>query len=51
MEHSLDAYLRRLSTVNLEQFLQDCKNKKYDEDFTYAIEMIEQVLAERKEQE
>ena len=48
MEHSVQAYLRRLPTQMLEKFLQDYKNSQYREDFSEMIGIILRELEQRK---
>ena len=50
MEHSVQAYLRRLPTETLAKFLQDYKSNRHSEDFS---EMIVNVVREwdRRENE
>ena len=50
MEHTVEAYLRRLFTEKLEKFLQDYLNGKLTEDFSNAIGDVVQELARRKEE-
>ena len=48
MEHSVQAYLRRLPTQMLEKFLQDYKNSQYREDFSEMIGIVLRELERRK---
>ena len=49
MEYSVEAYLRRLPTEKLEEFLQDYMEGKQEEDFTNVIGEVVHELARRKE--
>lgn len=48
MEHSLEAYLKRLPTEKLEEFLQDYLERRQDEDFSDMIGEVVRELARRK---
>lgn len=48
MECSVEAYLRRLPTEKLEQFLQDYMNGKLKEDYSNGIGEVVRELARRK---
>ena len=50
MEHTMEAYLKRLPTEKLETFLQSYMDKKQKEDFTNVIGAVVQELARRKEE-
>ena len=50
MEHSVAAYLRRLPTEKLEEFLQEYVDRKQEEDFSNVIGEVVQELARRKEE-
>ena len=50
MEHSLQAYIERLSTEQLEKFLNQYYAGKFSEDFTYVVPYIEYILGRRKEE-
>ena len=50
MEHSLQAYIERLSTEQLEKFLNQYYDGKFTEDFTYVVPYIEYILDRRKEE-
>ena len=49
MEHSVEAYLKRLSTEKLEEFLRKYTETKQEEDFTNAMDQVVQELTHRKE--
>lgn len=49
MEHSVEAYLKRLPTEKLEEFLQEYMGRKQEEDFTNVIGDVVHELARRKE--
>lgn len=48
MEHSLQAYIERLSTEQLENFLNQYYDGKLAEDFTYVVPYIEYIIDRRK---
>ena len=48
MEHSLAAYLRRLPTETLKEFLQDCEDRPQEEHFLAIIEEVSRELVRRK---
>lgn len=48
MEHSVQAYLRRLPTETLEEFLLDYRNHQQKENFISAIDEVVQELLRRK---
>ena len=52
MEHTVEAYLRRLPTEKLEGFLQNYMDRKQEEDFTNVIgEVIHELTRRKKEKE
>ena len=51
MEHSMQAYLKRLPTKKLEEFLQDYMDKKQKEDFSNTIDAVIYELSRRKEEQ
>ena len=50
MEHSVQAYLRRLPTEILEKFLQEYQRNRYREDFPQMIGDVIQELERRKKE-
>ncbi len=50
MEHSVQAYLRRLPTPMLEKFLQDYRNNQHSEDFSEMIGSVLQELERRRQE-
>ena len=48
MEHSVQAYLKRLPTEALEKFLQDYQNDLLKENFSGVIDVVVQELAQRE---
>ena len=50
MEHSVKAYLRRLPTKTLEEFLQDYRNRQQSEDYICVLDEVLYELARRKEE-
>ena len=51
MEHTMEAYLKRLPTEKLEAFLQDYMDGRQNEDFSDAIGAVVGELAQRKKAE
>ena len=51
MEHSVEAYLRRLPTEKLEIFLQNYMDGKQQEDISNMIGTVIHELARRKKEE
>lgn len=49
MDHSVQAYLKRLSSEKLEKFLQDYQRNQHSEDFSKIIDAVVQELDRRKE--
>ena len=50
MEHTVEAYLKRLPKEKLEKFLQDYMDHKLEEDFSEVIGEVLQELARRQEE-
>lgn len=50
MDHSLQAYIERLPTERLEEFLQQYYRGEFTEDFAYIVPYIEYVVERRKAQ-
>ena len=48
MDHSLQAYIERLPTERLKEFLKQYYDGEFTEDFTYIIPYIEYVVDRRK---
>lgn len=51
MEHSVKAYLRRLPTETLEEFLLSYRNHQQKENFISAINEVVRELLRRKEEQ
>lgn len=49
MEHSVEAYLRRMPTNRLQDFLQANLNGEFKGDFSDMIKIVRQELERRKE--
>ena len=48
MEHSVNAYLERMSAEQLEKFLDNCMKNNQEQQYTHVIPLVEKILSEKK---
>ena len=48
MDHSVQAYLERMTAEQLERFLDNCRKNQREQQYAHVIPLVEKVLAEKK---